>query len=73
MRALLLVCALASVAAAESPPKAEPSKATGAAKAAPVVEKSRVEVQPAGTPFKQLAIENPLGDIKVEGHDGSSS
>lgn len=40
--------------------------------AEPVVEKSRVEVQPAAAPFKQLAIENPLGDVRVEGHDGAS-
>jgi hypothetical protein len=40
--------------------------------AEPVVEKSRVEVQPAGAPFKQLSIENPLGNVRVEGHDGTS-
>ncbi len=71
MRSLLLVCSLAGVAAAEAPKSA--GSATAPTKpVAPVVEKSRVEVQPAGTPFKQLAIENPLGDIKVEGHDGTS-
>ncbi len=42
------------------------------AHADPVVEKSRVEVQPAGAAFKQLSIENPLGDVRVEGHDGTS-
>jgi hypothetical protein len=37
-----------------------------------VVERSRVEVQPAGRAFTQLSIENPLGDIRVEGYDGSA-
>lgn len=37
-----------------------------------VVERSRVEVQPAGHAFSQLSIENPLGDVRVEGYDGSS-
>ena len=37
-----------------------------------VVEKSRVDVAPAGHAFKQLAIENPLGDVRVEGYDGQS-
>jgi len=48
--------------------------ATLAATAAadPLVEKSRVEVKPAAAPFKLLSIENPLGDIRVEGHDGTS-
>ncbi|MEO8551560.1 MAG: hypothetical protein ABI678_16395, partial [Kofleriaceae bacterium] len=37
-----------------------------------VVERSRVEVQPAGRAFTQLSIENPLGDIRVEGYDGTA-
>lgn len=38
-----------------------------------LVERSRLEVQPvAGTPIKLLAIENPLGDVKIEGYDGES-
>ncbi|HSD89531.1 MAG TPA: hypothetical protein VLB44_18500 [Kofleriaceae bacterium] len=37
---------------------------------APIVEKSRVDVQPAGKPFKQLQIDNPLGNVRIEGHDG---
>lgn len=76
MRALLLVCVLAGPAAADEVAK-EKAKAAPAKPAAPIVEKSiveksRVEVQPAGTPFKQLSIENPLGDVRVEGHDGQS-
>jgi len=42
------------------------------ATADPLVEKSRVEVKPASAPFKLLSIENPLGDVRVEGHDGTS-
>lgn len=38
-----------------------------------LVERARLEVQPvAGTPIKQLSIDNPLGDVKVEGYDGTS-
>jgi len=48
-----------------APALAEPSRAD-------VVERSRVEVQPAGRAFTQLSIENPLGDIRVEGYDGSA-
>ncbi|HEY0255247.1 MAG TPA: DUF4097 family beta strand repeat-containing protein [Kofleriaceae bacterium] len=38
----------------------------------PTTEKSRLEVKPSGAPFKQLAIENPLGDVKVVGYDGTA-
>jgi hypothetical protein len=37
-----------------------------------VTEKSRLEVQPAGHVFKQLTIDNPLGDVRVVGYDGSA-
>jgi len=57
-RALLLVAVLAGTAAAE------PDKGA--------VERSRVEVQPAGHPFKKLQIDNPLGDVRVEGYDGTA-
>ncbi|MBA3463783.1 MAG: DUF4097 family beta strand repeat protein [Deltaproteobacteria bacterium] len=56
----LVVVGLAGVAAAQPKPK------TG------LVERSRLEVAPGGRPIKQLTIENPLGDIKVEGYDGQS-
>jgi len=59
-RALLLVCALGGVAAADG--KTVPG----------IVETSSVEVRPAGKPFTQLAIDNPLGDVRIEGHDGTS-
>jgi DUF4097 and DUF4098 domain-containing protein YvlB len=62
MRALLLVCA------ASVPAFAQPAKPQSGG----VVEKSRVEVAPAGHAFKQLSIENPLGDVRVEGYDGTA-
>ena len=35
------------------------------------VQHAVIEIEPVpGHPFKELAIENPLGDIRVEGHDG---
>ena len=37
---------------------------------ADVNEKSRVEVQPPGTGYKQVTIDNPLGNVRIEGHDG---
>lgn len=37
------------------------------------VERARLEVQPvAGTPIKRVSIDNPLGDVKVEGYEGTS-
>ncbi len=70
-RALLAVCALAGVASAQ--PQAKPPAAPG--KPAPttgLTERARLEIQPGGKAIKQLAIENPLGDVKVEGYDGTS-
>ena len=62
---------LATVALLSTPafadPKPEPKHdATG------VTERSRLEVAPAGHAFKQLAIDNPLGDVRVEGYDGTA-
>lgn len=37
-----------------------------------VVEHARLEVQPGGRAIKQLTVENPLGNIKIEGYDGKS-
>ncbi len=38
-----------------------------------VVEKARLDVQPvAGRPFKKITIENALGDVVVEGYDGTA-
>lgn len=56
--AVLALAAFAAPAAAEAPPN--------------LVERSRLEIAPGGKPIKQIKIENPLGDVKVEGHDGGS-
>src|SRR5207248_8777024 len=57
-RALAVVAVLAGVA------HADPDKG--------VDERARVDVAPAGAAFKQLVIDNPLGDVRVEGYDGTA-
>ena len=37
-----------------------------------VVERANVDVAPAGREFKKIAIDNPLGDVKVIGYDGKA-
>jgi DUF4097 and DUF4098 domain-containing protein YvlB len=37
---------------------------------ADVTEKSRVEVRPPGKAYKQVSIENALGNVRIEGHEG---
>jgi hypothetical protein len=37
-----------------------------------VIERARVEVAPSGHAFTQISIDNPLGDVRVEGYDGTS-
>ncbi|MEZ4359656.1 MAG: hypothetical protein R3B48_05705 [Kofleriaceae bacterium] len=37
-----------------------------------VVERSRLEVAPAGRAFVNLSVENALGDVSIEGHDGTA-
>jgi hypothetical protein len=56
--ALALVLLLCGVAAAD------PDKG--------VDERARVDVAPAGAAFKQLAIDNPLGDVRIEGYYGTA-
>jgi len=57
MKSLLVVCLLCAPALADPP---------GAS------EHARLELAPAGHAFKQLQIENPLGDVRVEGYDGTA-
>jgi len=57
--ALVALCGLVGVAAAEGP-------------GAGIVERARLEVAPGGKAFEQITIENPLGDVIVEGYDGTS-
>jgi len=56
---------------------AEPSRppAASSAETAPrrgASERARLTIEPAAHPFTHLAIENPLGDVKVEGYDGTA-
>ncbi len=37
-----------------------------------VIERARLEVQPAGRAFTQITIDNALGDVVVEGYDGTA-
>jgi hypothetical protein len=66
MKVLLLALVLVpQLAFAEEPAKKDAKPA--------IVERARLEIQPAGTtPFKKISIENPLGDVKVEGYDGTA-
>jgi hypothetical protein len=64
IRALMLVAVLGTPALAQ--PK--PTTPTGTN----VVERARLDVQPAGKPFKQITIDNPLGDVVIEGYDGTA-
>lgn len=61
-----LVAAAAAPAAAE-PPAAEPPPTEPPL--SPLIERARLELQPPGRPFTKLEIDNPLGDVRVEGHD----
>jgi hypothetical protein len=38
---------------------------------ADVTERSRVEVNPPGKGYKQVTIDNALGNVRIEGHDGN--
>jgi hypothetical protein len=70
--AIALLCALGGAAAADAP-KPSPGKASPAGPAGKVVqEKSELELRPKKAPFKKVVIENPLGDVRVEGYNGDS-
>lgn len=67
--AVLAVVLVPQLAAAEdkqppAPAKPQPRQT--------LVERARFEIQPAGRAFKQISIENPLGDVRVEGYDGTA-
>ena len=64
MLAPAIACALAAHAAAE-PGGVE--KAEGG-----VIERSTVDVAPSAHPFTHISIDNPLGDVRVEGYDGTA-
>lgn len=64
--------ALALLIAASAPALAEPAKSAGSADPRQVSERSRLSIEPPGRSFKQLSIENPLGDVRIEGYDGTA-
>ena len=63
---IALLAALSATAVAQpehgTPERGAPSRG--------VIEHSRVELAPAGQAFKQLVVDNPLGDVRIEGYDG---
>ncbi len=85
-RIAMLVIALAAIArtAAADPtttttPAPAPAAASGcklaetsAANETGVNERSRLEVAPSGHAFTHLVVDNPLGNVTVEGYDGTS-
>jgi hypothetical protein len=77
--------AVATVAVIPAPAAAQPSRGAAPAPArlaAPasesgtqvpnVSERSRLTIEPPGHAITRLSIENPLGDVKVEGYDGTA-
>jgi hypothetical protein len=66
-RLVILACVLAGAAAAHADPAADAH-----AGAQGVFERDQVEVGPAHKPIANLTIDNPLGDVRVEGHDGKT-
>ena len=62
MKTILLALCLAA-----APAFAEPKTADKGAD-----EHARVELAPSAKAFKQLQIDNPLGDVRVEGYDGTA-
>jgi hypothetical protein len=58
-------------AAAQPPRPAASSPETGAPRRG-ASERARLSIEPAGHAFTHLSIENPLGDVKVEGYDGTA-
>jgi hypothetical protein len=64
-----------SGAPAGGPARAAPSRDVPApTRLAPtgVNERSRLSIEPSGHAIKRLLIENPLGDVRVEGYDGTA-
>jgi hypothetical protein len=65
----LLLAAGAHGAAADPSAPAHPA---GRDVPAGVNERSRLSIEPSGHAIKRLQIENPLGDVRVEGYDGTA-
>jgi len=77
-RALFAILVLAGPAAAQTPrgggaAQPPPGNAAAPERGAPgASERARLSIEPAGHAFTRLSIENPLGDVKVEGYDGTA-
>jgi len=76
---VVLATAAAGSAAADPTPTPAPAVASGCklaeaatAKETGVNERSRLEVKPSGHAFTHLVVDNPLGNVTVEGYDGTS-
>jgi hypothetical protein len=56
------------------PARPHPGEGGAPARGAPasVSERSRLSIEPSGHAIKRLSIENPLGDVRVEGYDGTA-
>jgi hypothetical protein len=63
--ALAVVAAVALGGVAVAGPEARPATESG------VFEDDRVEIAPARSPIREVSIENPYGDVRIEGHDGA--
>ena len=70
-RLALLALLVPALAFADEPKPQAPVPAPKDAKPS-VVERARLEIQPSGRSFKKIQIENPLGDVRVEGYDGTA-
>ncbi len=74
-RALLAILLLAVPAAAD-PARGPTPRGAAAPIPAPVKigvsERARLTIEPSGRAITKLAIDNPLGDVRVEGYDGNS-
>lgn len=75
LAAALFTLGAASVAAAEPAkpaPRSDVRAVDPAANPGGASERSRLSIEPSGRAIHHLAIENPLGDVKVEGYDGTA-
>ena len=68
-RALLAIAVLAVPAAAEPEPAQRPAAGPPAAS---LSERARLSIEPAGHAITRLSIDNPLGNVKIEGYDGTA-
>ena len=71
----ILVLAVSGITAADPPRGGAAAPLPHASReAAPrgASERARLSIEPAGHPFTRLSIDNPLGDVKIEGYDGTA-